>query len=263
MNPNLNRTTVITSVFLLGLLVACSRENPQEVRTRHIEQEIESAITDIPKALEKGGMEQYAKMLTVKISSLPDKARQREWCRKATDALFNIELWQLKPGRRYNSMSAVDILRGQIGNCWYKAGSDIEEGWDVKLQYLVWFKRQLDWCTAEYAKIEPTTRIGPIPLTVARKARALKNMKSSLTVDYEAACEIYERDFEYNGYKLPAEGWTNVLRKFEAFLGRPVRTTEQIINDRTKAMEARLRAEEAAQSGTNRPPPLILIDGTK
>ncbi len=280
----LNRITTITAISFLGI-VACTKENPPKTESRgqkhegrstiaktekpqvvtveQKEQEIDSAIKDIPNILEKGGVVEYAKMLTEKISSLPDKVRQLEWCSKATNVLFSIECGQFKSGRKYNSVWAVGYLKGQIGNCVYKAGT-LEDVWYLKLQYLAWIKRQQDWCTAEYAKIEPKTRVRPIPLSVANRARALRLMGESLAVDYRGECSRYEYDFWDIRYKLVAErSVMKVQRRFEEILGRPIRTPEQIQEDHEKAVEAYRREEAAEKSKTNRPPPLILIDSTK
>ena len=278
---NLNRIANIAGISLIGL-AACTRETPPEGKALHsnngsssaiaavetpchsklasVEQDISAAIDDLPKILEKGGIVQHAEMLREKILSLPDKARQLEWCSKVTNVLFNIECGQFTPRYRYNGVSAVEYLKGQIGYCVYKAGT-LEDLWCLKLHYLAWYKRQMEWCMSEYAKIEPRTRVRPIPLSVANRALGLKRMGSSLAAGYEGECDRYEHDFWDDRPKLPKSVSMKVARRFVEILGRPIRMPEQIADDWRKRVEARRREDDAAK--TNRPPPLILIDGTK
>ena len=278
----MNRVFIIM-VSLFGI-VACTRETSQETKSRNpeygahpaiakieapqdlkvgrVEQEIASAITDIPRVLGECDVVQFSEMLTEKISSLPGKSKQMEWCSKATNVLFNMGCGQFNPKYRYNSVWAVGYLKGQIGNCVYNAGT-LEDVWYLKLQYLAWFKRQMDWCTAEYAKIEPKTRTRPIPLSVANQARALRLMGESLAVDYRAECSRYEHQFWEDRHKLLAYGSAKVQQKFEEILEHPIRTPGQIQEDHEKAVEAYRREEEAEKFKSNRPLQLVPIDGTK
>ena len=125
-------------------------------------------------------------------------------------------------------------------------------------------KQQGDRCRRECAEAEAKARrVRPIPLSIANRAAGFRGLVKSVEGDYWQ--KLWRRELEFWEYReevLP-ESWTKAQHKFEALLGRPLRTREQLEADRQRKAEAFRRAEEAAQSGTNRPPPLILIDGTK
>jgi hypothetical protein len=228
---DINNIIAITTIPLFCFALGCQKQDPHEAETRRIEREISIAICDIPKVAEELSAMQFATNLTAKISLLPDVARRREWCRKVMDAVFDIEIEHLKTGCRYRSTGAIEVLEEQISVYWCKEGRTLEEGWCVSLQHLAWSKRQLEWCKAEYAKIGPNTRVRSIPL-------------KNFAVDYEARCERYEQFFWDYGHKMPAESWTNVLRKSEAFFGRPIRTPEQLEEYRQKKAETYRRERE-------------------
>ena len=86
-------------------------------------------------------------------------------------------------------------------------------------------------------------------------------MIESGTASIDMTIGYFENRFWRDDHKMSPESQTNVMNRFKQSLGRPIRTPTQIEADRQRKAEAFRRAEEAAQSGTNRPPPLILIDG--
>ena len=114
----------------------------------------------------------------------------------------------------------------------------------------------------ERDKIRPKSFAKPISESLFNRFENLNAWVKSMTGDLELGSTSYEsRLWRRKKSQMSPEGWTEVKRSFEDFIGRPIRTPEQIEEYLQKRLEARRLAEEASK--TNRPPPLILIDGTK
>ena len=250
-------------LLLVGMCLSfgCKKKNPEVEAVRRIEQEIEAKIAEIPNALVRAtGAYEFGRSIRMNISELPDVEQQFKWYRKAVDTVFNTEIGHLSLYDQGRSISAFWELWGAI--C-IKGNGNYEDIWRNRLDDMAWRQKQIDRLKKEYAKVKPQSWAKPIPASAFRRIRGVKGLINSTKCSLDAQITRYERYFWDDEYLMSAECRTNVQQKFEAFLGRPIRTLKQIDEDLEKRTDAFRQAEEAAMSKTNRPPPLILIDGTK
>ena len=250
--------------YVGGIASAYWIRDTDVMKTRRIEQEIESKIAEIPKALERGNSAyEFGQSVSAKINELPDRNKRLEWYRKAVQALFETDISHLPPHDQYCCFRAINDLQGAITAGWFRAGGTDADCFDARVETFAWKIRHIEQLKKEYEEIKPRNWTKPIAESLFRRVRVLKGTIESTTSDMNAECVTFERQFERDCHKMPPEEQADVKRKFEAVLGRPIRTMEQIKMDQLKRAEAFRRAEEAAEAKTNRPPPLILIDGTK
>ena len=253
------------ALLLAGSCLSFGREkkNLEDEAVRRIEQEIEAQIAELSNALERAtGAYEFGRSVRMKISELPDAEQQFKWYRKAIDAVFNTEIGHLSLYEQGRSIDAFRELWGALNTGW-NGRKNYEDMWGNRLDDLAWRQKQIDRLKKEYTKDRPQNWAKPIPSSVYHRVRGLKGLINSTKCKLDAQITRYERYFWDDEYLMSAECKTNIQQKFEAFLGRPIRTLKQIDEDLEKRAEAFRRAEEAAMSKTNRPPSLILIDGTK
>jgi len=268
---NFNKASKTVGVLLVLFMGCIAREDSRNAEVRRMGKDIETMIAEIPQTIttERWKAEELGISIWKKIDALPDNTKRIELCRKAFDVTFNVDLSHLPFGHQYSSIRTVEEIYGRLANAWCRTANPQdrfaverrERQWDSRFMYLSWVKKQITRCKGEYAEIEPKTHVRPIPLSIANRALGLKNLIEFITYDFEARIARHERDFWEYMENAPSESWTAVKRKFEEIIERPIRTLEQIEADRQRKAEAFRRAEEAARSDTNRPPPLILIDG--
>ncbi len=251
-------------VFCVNIFLGCAREDAETARIREIEKDINLKIAEIPKVLERAtGAYEFGMSVSSTIAQLPDRERQVKWYRSAVDAALQTEIGHLQLTGQRRSIDSITELCGAIGAGWFKVEKSLEETWNIWLNILEWKKTQITRLEKEYTEIRPKNWAKPIPESLFRRVWGLQGLIKNVKVNLNAEITTRERYFWDDECLMSAECRTNVQRKFEAIIGRPIRTLEQIEEDRKKAAEAFQRAEEAAMSKTNRPPPLILIDGTK
>ena len=250
-------------LLLVGMCLSfgCKKKNPEDEAVRRIEQAIEAKIAELPNALVRAtDAYEFGRSVRMKISELPDTEQQFKWYRKAVDTVFNTEIGHLSLHDQGRCIGAFWELWGAI--C-IKGNGNYEDIWRNRLDDMAWRQKQIDRLKKEYAKVKPQSWAKPIPASAFRRIRGVKGLINGTKCSLDAQITRYERYFWDDEYLMSAECRTNVQQKFEAFLGRPIRTLKQIDEDLEKRTDAFRQAEEAAMSKTNRPPPLILIDGTK
>ena len=249
-------------VLLVLFMAGCTREDSRDAEIRRLELEIAGKIAEIPQVIERGGANEFGMSLKAAIARLPDRAKQIEWCKKAFDVVFNIDISHLEPGYQYNSIRAVDAMWTKINGVWCRPGNPFDRSWDMRLRYFGWVKNQIDRCKREYTEIEPKTHTRPIPLSIANRAAGLKNLIEFISYDFDARIARHEHDLWVDKDEFSPGVWADVKKRLETLLDRPIRTLEQLEENHKRAAE-NSRRMKAAEAQTNRPPPLILIDGTK
>ncbi len=244
---------------MICLLSCCANEDPQQAKIRQVEVKAKAKIDDIPAALKRAtGAYEFGETVSAAIEDVPDRERRYQLFKEAVDKVFETEI---DPYTQYASIHAIDELLGPIGHGWFKAGRTVEDLSMDRLRRFKWKKEQLERLKMEFARIRPKTFAKPIPESQFNRFENLKGLIESLSGTIEEDIASYERRLWRKRSKMSAAGWEEVKRSFEDFSGHPIRTPEQIGEYFQKRREARHRAEEASK--TNRPPPLILIDGTK
>ena len=251
------------ALLLAGMCLpfGCKKNDPEDETVRRIEQEIEAKIAELPNALVRAtGADEFGLSVRMKILELPNAEQQFKWYRKAVDTVFNTEIGHLS---LYDQGRSIDAFWELWGTICIDRNGNYEDIWRNRLDDMVWRQKQIERLKKESANVKPQSRAKPMPASVFHRVRGLKGLINSTKCGLDAQITRYERRFWDDEYLMSAECRTNVQQKFEAFLGRPIRTLKQIDEDLEKRADAFRRAEEAAMSKTNRPPPLILIDGTK
>lgn len=250
--------------FCASIFLGCTGEDTEAARMREIEKEISRKISEIPNVLERAtGAYEFGMSINESIMQLQDKERQVKWYRDAVEAVLQTKIEHLSLAGQRRSIDSINGLCGAIGAGWFKTDMSLEEAWNIWLNLLAWKKKQITRLKEEYMMTRPRNWARPIPESLFRKVWGLRGLIKTVKANLDAETTTRERYFWDDEGMMSAECRTNVRQKFETFLGRPIRTLEQIENDRKKAAEAFQRKEEAAMSKTNPPPPLILIDGTK
>ncbi len=260
--------SMLVSIFVVVPIWACAMGSDTMVTQAPLrgnsssllaEVKAKSKIAEIPDALKRvTGAYEFGEAVSTSIEEIPDRERRYQLFKAAVDKVFETEI---DPYTQYASIHAVDELLGPIGHGWFKAGRTVEDLSKDRLRRFTWKKEQLERLKMEFAKIRPKTFAKPIPETQFNQFVNLKGLIESLTGTIEYDIASYERRLWKKRSKMSPDGWEKVKRCFEEFSGHPIRTPEQIDEYLQKRLEARQRAEEAAK--TNRPTPLILIDGTK
>ena len=244
---------------MICLLACCANEDPEKAKIRQAEVKARAKIAELPAVLKRAtGAYEFGETVCAAIEEIPDRERRYQLFKEAVDKVFETEI---DPYTQYASIRIVDDLLGPIGHGWVKSGRTVEDISKDRLRRFTWKKMQLNRLKIELAKVRPNNFAKPIPESVFYRFINLKGLIESLGGTIEEEIASYERRLWKKRSKMSPEGWEKVMRCFEEFSGHPIRTPEQIDEYFQKRLEARHLAEEAAK--TNRPPPLILIDGTK
>ena len=244
---------------MICLLACCANEDPEGDRIRQAEVKAKAKIAEIPDALKRATEAyEFGETVCAAIEEVPDRERRYQLFKEAVDKVFETEI---DPYIQYASILVIDDLLGPIGHGWVKSGRTVEDISKDRLRRFTWKKMQLNRLKIEFAKVRPKDFAKPIPESVFNRFKNLEGLIESLSGTIEEDIASYERRLWKKRTKISPEAWAGIQRCFEEFSGHPIRTSEQIDEYFQKRLEARHRAEEAAK--TNRPPPLILIDGTK
>ncbi len=245
---------------MICLLACCANEDPEKAKIRQAEVKARAKIAELPTALKRAtGAYEFGKTIRAAIEEVPDRNRRYQLFKEAVDKVFETEI---DPYTQNASIRVVDDLLGPIGYGWGLSGRTVEDSCRDVLRTFAWKKTQLERLKVERDKIRPKSFANPIPKSIFNRFENLNGLINSMTYDLEMTITSYEsRLWRRKKSQMSPAGWTEVKRSFEEFIGRPMRTPEQIGEYLQKRLEARHLAEEAAK--TNRPPPLILIDGTK
>ena len=246
-------------VSTICLSSCCANEDPEKAGIRRAEDNAKTKIAEIPEALRRATRAyEFGDSVRMAIEEVPDKGRRYQLFKEAVDKVFETEI---DPYNHYRSVCVIDDLLGPIGHGWFKSGRTVEALNKDRLRRFTWKTMQLNRLKMERDKIRPKSFAMPIPKSIFDRFKVLDGLVKSLSGTIEEDIASYERRLWGKRSKMSPEGWEEVKRSFEKFSGRPMRTPEQIGEYLQKRLEARHLAEEAAK--TNRPPPLILIDGTK
>ena len=260
---------MLISIFVIVPIWACAMDSdtiesqvplsgnlspsPAEVKAR-------AKIAEIPDALKRAiGAYEFGETIRAAIEKVPDRNRRYQLFKEAVDKVFETEI---DPYTQNASIRVVDDLLGPIGYGWGLSGRTVEDSCKDVLRTFAWKITQLERLKIERDKIRPKNFTKSIPESIFNRFENLNGLVESMTGDLEMTITSYEsRLWRRKRSQMSPEGWEEVKHSFEKFIGRPMRTPEQIDEYLQKRNETRHIAEEAAK--TNRPPPLILIDGTK
>ena len=255
----LDRIWGVFFIAMLCLLSCCANEDTEEAKIRQAEVKARAKIAELPAALKRvTGAYEFGETVCAAIEEVPDRERRYQLFKEAEDKVFETEI---DPYTQYASILVIDDLLGPIGHGWFKSGRTLEDISKDKLRRFTWKKMQLNRLKIEFAKVRPKDFAKPIPASVFSRFKNLEGLIESLSGTIEEDIASYERRLWKKRTKISPEAWAEIQRCFEEFSGHPLRTPEQIDEYFQKRLDARHRVEEAAK--TNRPPPLILIDGTK
>ena len=257
------KSRVLLLASAVCLFACCAKEDPQEAEMRRIEREIEAKIAGVPKAMERGTLYDYGRSISDKINCLPDAKQRIEWCKKAIEAVFKVEIGHFGYDSQYKCIGDVNNYVLVICRAWSREHKSLDYAFRRYITTLEWKKRQIDCLKKECAAIKPKSFAKPIPESKFDTFWGLKEAIKSLTGDWYAEVTWYERLFWVEKSKLSPETRVEFRQRFEALLGRPIRTLVQLNDNLRKQIATDLQAEVEAllDPGTNRPPPLILIDG--
>ena len=255
-----DRTWGILFLSMICLLACCANEDPEKVKIRQSEVKAKAKIAELSDVLRRGtGAYEFGKTVRIAIEEIPDRERRYQLFKAAVDKVFETEI---DPYKQYRSVCVIDDLLGPIEYGWVLSGRTVEDSCKDVLRTFAWKITQLERLKIERDKIRPKNFAKPIPESIFNRFENLNGLVESMTGDLEMTITRYEsRLWRRKRSQMSPEGWGEVKHSFEEFIGRPMRTPEQIDEYLQKRTEARHRAEEAAK--TSRPPPLILIDGTK
>ena len=247
-------------VSMVCLSSCCANEDPEKARIRQAEDNARTKIAEIPEALRRATRaHEFGKTVRAAIEEVPDRQRRYQLFKEAVDKAFETEI---DPYNQYRSVCVIADLLGPIEYGWGLSGRTVEDSCRDVLKTFAWKKRQLERLKIERDKIRPKSFAKPIPESIFNRFENLNGLIKSMTGDLEMTIASYERRlWRRKKSQMSPAGWTEVNRSFVELIGRPMRTPEQVGEYLQKRLEARHLAEEAAK--TNRPPPLILIDGTK
>ena len=250
------------------LLCGCGEKNEEKTDgrasveaapTSSVPSEVEKAIAEIEKdfalslpyaATNWTGCAAVAHGTAEKIQKLPPALRE-PYGRKMAQAILSVPIDHLPYYDRSRTLYMMWIMVEEIGR--YKVGWKFV--WELRIMRLKRLREAIeharkeknDWSNRGYIKFVSGNLDGYSEFWEEKLA-------------YRVSESILPRDHAWMVKEIPEEEYLAIRKKFEEFLGRPIRTYEEIVRARRERDRRMNLEEESRKSGPGPDPSDVKVD---